>query len=74
MSIKDFEGIGKFKMLILLLLCSLLVVNILGPIYDYENYFKVYILVQKIYVAKGLYYVVMAILATIEGLKILKRV
>lgn len=74
MSIKDFEGIGKFKILILLLLCSLLIVNIIGPIFDYETYFRVYILVQKVYVAKGIYYLIMVILATAEGMKILKRV
>jgi hypothetical protein len=74
MSAKDFEGITKFKLFILLVVISLLVLNVLGPLYVYDSYLTIYIYVQSIYMVKMFYYVVMTAFAACGILKVLKRV
>lgn len=74
MSVQDFEGINKFKMLICALILTIVALSIIGPLFFYEDYSKIFIYVQGYYFLKGIYFVVMAGLATRQGLAILKRV
>lgn len=74
MSAKDFEGIKKFKALILISILAVVVVSIIGPLFFYERYSKFFIYVQGYYFLKGIYFLVMGGLATRQGLAILKRV
>ena len=70
----DFEGIQKFKWLILILIVFLILFNIIGPIFYYEKYQLIFIMVQRIYSVKLIYYLIMTTIATVKALNILGRV
>ena len=74
MNKSDFEGIQKFKWLILMLIALLILFNIIGPIFYYKKYQLIFIMVQRIYSLKLIYYLVMTTIATVKALNILGRV
>lgn len=74
MNKEDFEGIQKFKWLILMLIALLILFNIIGPIFYYRTYRWIFIMVQRIYSIKLIYYLIMTTIATAKALNIIGRV
>lgn len=71
MGLKDFEGIQKFKIIILAIVIALIGVNLVGPLFYYETYLKVFIMVQQFYMLRVAGYVVLTAIATVKAFKIL---
>lgn len=74
MSLKDFEGIKKFKVLILCFMIAVVAGSIIGPLFFYEHYQRLFLYVQSFYFLKGIYFLIMSALATYQGFKVLTRV
>ena len=70
----DFEGIQKYKTIILSIVLTLICLNILGPIYYYDIYLKVFLSIQYCYMIKLFYYVVMTSIATYKALEVIRKV
>jgi len=74
MNNKDFDGINRFKWLIVLLIGLVFFFNLIGAVYYYSFYRNVFINFQKIYMIRMAYLAVMSIIATLKAWNILRRV